>query len=88
MWILSFNLWILLCESLSLSKLWKAHNWLNIKFIIYFYFEQVSLVDAWETDKMFMLKFDTLPGTDVVTYLAEKSSYSEQMVADIGGQVS
>jgi len=48
----------------------------------------VSLVDAWETDKMFMLKFDTLPGTDVVTYLAEKSSYSEQMVADIAGQVS
>lgn len=48
----------------------------------------MSLVDAWETDKMFMLKFDTLPGTDVVTYLAEKSSYSEQMVADIAGQVS
>merc|ERR1712001_423448 len=47
----------------------------------------VSLVDAWETDKMFMLKFDTLPGTDVVTYLAEKSSYSEQMVADIACQI-
>merc|ERR1719273_2765362 len=47
----------------------------------------VSLVDAWETDKMFMLKFDSLPGTDVVTYLAEKSSFSEQMVADIACQI-
>ena len=46
------------------------------------------MVDAWETDKMFMLKFDSLPGTDVVTYLAEKSSFSEQMVADIACQVS
>ena len=46
------------------------------------------MVDAWETDKMFMLKFDSLPGTDVVTYLAEKSSFSEQMVADIASQVT
>ena len=49
---------------------------------------QVSLVDAWETDKMFMLKFDALPGTDVVTYLAEKSTYSEQMVSEIACQVT
>ena len=48
----------------------------------------MSLVDAWETDRMFMLKFDSLPGTDVVTYLAEKNSFSEQMVADIAGQVN
>lgn len=36
---------------------------------------------------MLLLKFDTLPGTDVITYLAEKSTYSEQMVADIASQV-
>merc|ERR1712061_78576 len=47
----------------------------------------VSLVDAWETDRMLMLKFDSLPGTDVVTYLAEKNSFSEQMVADIACQI-
>ena len=34
-----------------------------------------------------MLKFDSLPGTDVVTYLAEKPQYSEQMVADITLQI-
>ena len=47
----------------------------------------VSLLDAFETDKMTLLKFDALPGTDVVSYLAEKSTYSEQMVADITLQV-
>ena len=36
---------------------------------------------------MCLLKFDTLPGTDVLTYLSEKSSYSEDMVADIAWQI-
>jgi serine/threonine protein kinase len=49
--------------------------------------KMVSLLDAYETDKMTLLKFDALPGTDVVSYLAEKSTYSEQMVADITLQV-
>jgi len=49
--------------------------------------KMVSLVDAFETDSMFMLKFDTLPGTDVVAYLAEQSLYSEQTVAEITTQV-
>jgi hypothetical protein len=40
---------------------------------------QVNLVDAYETSKMCMLKFETLPGTDVISYLAEKSTYSEQV---------
>jgi len=44
-------------------------------------------VDAFETDKMCLLKFDSLPGTDVVSYLAEKPMYTEQMVADITGQI-
>ena len=48
---------------------------------------QVSLVDAFETEKMCLLKFDALPGTDVVTYLAEKSMYSEQLVAEITLQI-
>ena len=39
----------------------------------------MNLVDAYETSKMFMLKFETLPGTDVISYLAEKSTYSEQV---------
>jgi len=39
----------------------------------------VNLVDAFETSKMFMLKFETLPGTDVISYLAEKSTYTEQV---------
>ena len=29
------------------------------------------------------MKFDALPGTDVVSYLAERSMYSEQLVAEI-----
>ena len=36
---------------------------------------------------MCLLKFDSLPGTDVVSYLAEKPMYTEQMVADITGQI-
>ena len=51
------------------------------------YIFQVSLVDAFETEKMCLLKFDSLPGTDVVTYLAEKPIYTEQMVADITCQI-
>ena len=47
----------------------------------------MSLVDAFETDSMFMLKFDPLPGTDVVAYLAEQSTYSEQTVAEVTLQV-
>jgi len=47
----------------------------------------VTLLDAFETSKMTMLKFDTLPGTDVLTYLAERATYSEQMVAEITAQV-
>jgi serine/threonine protein kinase len=43
----------------------------------------VSLVEAFETEKMCLLKFDALPGTDVVSYLAERSMYSEQLVAEI-----
>ncbi len=39
----------------------------------------MNLVDAFETSKMFMLKFETLPGTDVISYLAEKSTYTEQV---------
>ena len=45
------------------------------------------MVDAFETEKMCLLKFDSLPGTDVVTYLAEKPIYAEQMVADITCQI-
>ena len=47
----------------------------------------MTLLDAFETSKMTMLKFDTLPGTDVLTYLAERATYSEQMVAEITAQV-
>ena len=49
--------------------------------------KKVTLLDAFETSKMTMLKFDTLPGTDVLTYLAERSTYSEQMVSEITAQV-
>ncbi len=44
-------------------------------------------MDAYESDKMCLLKFDSLPGTDVVTYLAEKSMYSEQLVAEMTLQI-
>merc|ERR1712087_65571 len=49
--------------------------------------KMVSLLDAYETDKMCMLKFDTVPGTDVLSYLSERPSYTEQMIAEIAGQV-
>ncbi len=61
-------------------------TFLSFYFINLFF--QINLVDAFETSKMLLLKFDTLPGTDVITYLAEKSTYSEQMVADIASQVN
>lgn len=44
-------------------------------------------MEAYETDKMMMLKFDPLPGTDLLTYLSEKPSYSEQSVAELTSQV-
>ena len=47
----------------------------------------VCLQEAFETEKMFMLKFDTLPGTDVLSYLAERDTYSETIVAEIANQV-
>merc|ERR1711923_439834 len=47
----------------------------------------VSLIDAYETDSMMMMKFNPLPSTDVFSYIAERPSYTEQMVADICGQV-
>merc|ERR1711931_39933 len=47
----------------------------------------VSLLDAYETDSMMMMKFNPLPSTDVLSYIAERPSYTEQMVADICGQV-
>merc|ERR1712117_625716 len=49
--------------------------------------KMVSLVDAFETEGMFMLKFDPLPSTDVLTYIAEKSFYTENTVCEIAGQV-
>merc|ERR1712242_658468 len=49
--------------------------------------KMVSLVDAFETDKLCMLKFDTVPGTDVLSYLSERPSYTEQMICEIAGQV-
>jgi len=47
----------------------------------------VSLVDAFDTDNMTLLQFCPLPSTDVLSYIAERSSYTEQMVAEIAGQV-
>ena len=47
----------------------------------------VSLVDGFETEKMTMLQFCPLPSTDVLAYIAERPSYTEQMVMDICGQV-
>merc|ERR1712168_1111600 len=47
----------------------------------------VSLIDAYETDSMMMMKFNPLPSTDVLSYIAERPSYTEQIVADICGQV-
>ena len=47
----------------------------------------MSLLEAYETDKFMMLKFDPLPGTDLLTYLAEKPTYTEQAVAEVAQQV-
>ena len=47
----------------------------------------VSLLDAFDNDKLTLLQFAPLPSTDVLTYIAERSSYTEQMVAEIAGQV-
>ena len=44
------------------------------------------MIDAYETDKTCLLKFDTLPGTDILTYLAERTEYSEQVLADMTRQ--
>lgn len=48
---------------------------------------QVSLVEAYETEKLMVLKFDPLPGTDLLTYLSEKPNYSEQTVAEVASQI-
>merc|ERR1712001_638388 len=47
----------------------------------------VSLMDAYETDKYALLQFAPLPTTDVLGYIAERPSYTEQMVCEIACQV-
>merc|ERR1712086_373198 len=49
--------------------------------------KMVSLVDAFETDKLALLQFAALPSTDVLSYIAERPSYTEDMVCQIAGQV-
>merc|ERR1712034_181338 len=49
--------------------------------------KMVSLVDAFETDRFSLLQFNALPSTDVLTYIAEKSFYTENTVCEIAGQV-
>merc|ERR1711971_535819 len=49
--------------------------------------KMVSLVDAFETDKFSLLQFSALPTTDVLGYIAERPSYTEQMGCEISGQV-
>ena len=49
--------------------------------------KMVSLVDAFETDKFSLLQFSALPSTDVLSFIAERPSYSEDLVCDIAGQV-
>merc|ERR1719431_185834 len=49
--------------------------------------KMVSLLDAFETEKYALLQFATLPSTDVLDYIAERPSYTEQMVCEIAGQV-
>jgi len=49
--------------------------------------KMVSLLDAFETEKMALLQFAALPSTDVLAYIAERPSYTEQMVCEIAGQV-
>merc|ERR1712193_592804 len=47
----------------------------------------VSLVDAFVTDKFSLLQFSALPSTDVLSFIAERPFYSENLVCDIAGQV-
>merc|ERR1712179_538748 len=49
--------------------------------------KMVSLLDAYETEKYALLQFAPLPSTDVLDYIAERPSYTEQMVCEIGCQV-
>merc|ERR1719211_953302 len=49
--------------------------------------KMVSLVDAFETDKFSLLQFSALPSTDVLSFIAERPSYSENLVCEIAGQV-
>jgi len=49
--------------------------------------KMVSLVDAFETEKLALLQFATLPSTDVLSYISERPSYTEDMVCQIAGQV-
>merc|ERR1712142_1219924 len=49
--------------------------------------KMVSLVDAFETDRFSMLQFSALPSTDVLSFIAERPSYSENLVCEIAGQV-
>merc|ERR1719310_2691920 len=49
--------------------------------------KMVSLVDAFETDKLALLQFAALPSTDVLSYISERPSYTEDMVCQIAGQV-
>merc|ERR1711993_173132 len=49
--------------------------------------KMVSLVDAFETEKFSLLQFNALPSTDVLSFIAERPSYSENLVCEIAGQV-
>jgi len=49
--------------------------------------KMVSLVDAFETEKLALLQFAALPATDVLAYIAERPSYTENLVCEIAGQV-
>ena len=46
-----------------------------------------EVVDAFETDKLALLQFAALPSTDVLSYISEPPSYTEDMVCKIAGQV-
>merc|ERR1712055_815304 len=48
--------------------------------------KMVSLVDAFETEKLALLQFAALPATDVLAYIAERPSYTEQIVCEIATQ--
>jgi serine/threonine protein kinase len=59
----------------------------NLLVIPHISFLQATLLETFETSKMSLLKFDSLPGTDVLTYLAEKATYTEQIVSEITCQL-